>query len=241
MKHSKTFLGFMVLLCAAALFLGCPTESNDDDGGYVPPDPLEFELLDAAAGIKYYSLTTGEVTESGDIASNKWDIAFEAKGSFLMIYTNSGDSSTDLSGGNGSGGVRYTAKTNFDAVTLADAVDSSSSDWDPDLADYQVDKAAYLTVMGVPTEYRLNVMTFAGYATGDGSYASPFTASGMTYPFDKKAFFSWPNAMPPVWGPTNQVYIITHGDGVGHSKLQVSAVQYVTSYKFNFTVKYENL
>lgn len=242
MKHRKFVVwpGALVLLCLATLLLGCPTEANDEDIVYVPPT-LTFTEFSASNGVKYYSLTTGEeLTETTDIQSNKWDIAIEYKGGTgPMIYTNSGASVTAAGGGYaGNGGVLYTDSTDFGSVVLADAIDTDALDFDDDLTSYVEDTIAYVTASAV--EHRLNVMTFFGYSLGTGISNDPYKPSGMTYAFDKKAFFYW-TTMPPDWTPTNQVYIITHGDGSGHSKLQVSAIQYINGAKVNFTITYEKL
>jgi hypothetical protein len=73
------------------------------------------------------------------------------------------------------------------------------------------------------------VITYAGYPSGDGLtpetrfeyYMPGDMAIYQPYDFNKKQSYTM-RSMPPNYTPTRQVYIVRHGDGVGHSKLQMS-------------------
>jgi hypothetical protein len=138
----------------------------------------------------------------------------------------------------GLGGVWFTGSTNFDAVTRADqrVIPAAGSEYAP----YTEDVYRYALVMAAePVKQNLNVMTYLGYpATGDpaagsGTGLDPancFKRASMVdmgsytpYLFNRMQFYTM-RSMPPVYTPTNQVYIILHGDGVTYSKAQLSEV-----------------
>jgi hypothetical protein len=243
MKHSKIFFGFLVLICAAALFLGCPTDPEEEGG-----ETFGVSVT-ADDGTKYYSLRTGEVVEleASKATTNEWDIAFKRT---RLILTNSGDSGT------GAGGVWYTGTDNFDTVTLSD----KGADGTP----YSTDTNKYVwTGMGAaptaPTP--LNVMTFVGYGYGNGASAAVPTLTGSP-PYDPArdgaypvpgAFTSYlynadqyydsvPHEGAPVFDPNNKVYIIKHGNGSGYSKIQVTGYSYGgTPTADEFVIKYKKL
>jgi hypothetical protein len=226
MIRIKFFLCLAAMVFAGAMFSGCPTDP--ETGGVADLGNLDGPVRILDGETRYYSLATGQETLSP--ASPDWDIAFTYD---RLIYTNSGDTATAL-GSNGNGGVRYTGRTDFIAVTLADAVDDNSSAyWDSDLADYQTDKTVYATPsaeeMGAGLPRTLNVMTFIGYGAGNGSQASPFE----DYLYNKKQFYRMVpgSGMPPQFEILNQVYIIKHGDGAGYSKIQVTSMEAVATGK----------
>jgi uncharacterized protein with FMN-binding domain len=255
------------VLCAA-IFFGCNNPAGSDiinifkytpasTGSY---ETLFFEELEQAVDPitseeltppKYYSLTSGEEITGEDITSNKWDIAVQLRGCFPVIFTNSGDSVAAAGGGyEGRGGVWYTEKTDFNAVSLFDMVRPGDPGFDEDLEDYLVDKTVWVSAMGMNPGYRLNVMTYMGYSlsfTGTGtSSEDPFTTLIPVFTFNKKAFLDWTSGMPPPFAPTNRVYIVRHGDGAGYSKLQVPMITvfYNASYISFATpleIRYKNL
>jgi hypothetical protein len=211
MKHTKIFLTFAVLLCAAAFFAGCPTDPADEEPNYGGDvDAFAFELT-AAGEIKYYSLSTRE--EVADPAGNAWDIAFENS---RLVYTNSGATAVTLSSG-GQGGVWHTDKLDLEGVTQNDAIKD-----DPLYGPYNEDVIRYVGPMtGSATPRRINVMTFVGYnneETNDGSEDKPFSSS---YLYDKKQFYDMVSMQPLQIDDTNQVYIVRHGDGQHYSKIQI--------------------
>jgi hypothetical protein len=233
MKHSKTFLGFLVLLCAAALFLGCPTDSDDDDGDGGGVKILKITVT-ADDGVKYFSLGSGiEVKGAAKIASRNWDIAFQRS---RQIFTNSGATAEAFKSG-GNGGVWFAADTDgselkaFSQVNVDDAVSPSGSF--VEYADFTEDIGKYVAGMSVPTLYRLNIMTYLGYPSGDGSngtgsqYGTISMGGGpspsyVPYNYDKRQFYRMLSMTGGTFELTNQVYIIKHGDGVHYSKLEVT-------------------
>jgi hypothetical protein len=233
MKHSKTFFGFLVLLCAAALFLGCPTESDDggSDGGV---KTLQVTVT-SADGVKYFSLANGiEVKGAAKIASKNWDIAFQRS---RQIFTNSGATAGVFNSG-GDGGVWFAADTDdgekkaFSQVTVDDAVSPTGAF--SEYADFTTDVTKYLSGMGGASPSRLNVMTYVGYESGDGSNSNPYTTTAyfppgvppagyVPYLYNRKHFVTMTQMMPSAtYDLTNQVYIIKHGDGIRYSKLEVT-------------------
>jgi hypothetical protein len=156
-------------------------------------------------------LSSGEQVTGDDIASNKWDIAFKRS---RLIFTNSGVTADDLSS-HGQGGVWHTDKTDFDAVTLADKKTDAA------YQAYYTDVTRWIPKSGGgAAESALNIMTFNGYTTGDGLSEDTFFEAPVKY--DQKQYYkATPGAMPPTFEATEQVYIILHGDGAHHSKIQV--------------------
>jgi hypothetical protein len=214
MKHTNVFLSVAALLCAALFFLGCPTDPGDEPNYGGEAKTLAFELA-AAGDVKYYSLSTQE--EVTDPASKAWDIAFENS---RVVYTNSGATATALNSG-GQGGVWHTDKVKLEDVTQDDAIKD-----DPLYGPYNEDTIRYITGMGGAAPRRINVMTFVGYNNedeNDGLSADKvFSAS---YKYDKKQFYIMVSMQPLQIDPTNQVYIIRHGDGQHYSKIQISTYE----------------
>jgi hypothetical protein len=249
MKHGKLLTGFMVLFCASALFLACPTEPEDDPnyGG----DEKTISGISAAAGeTKYYSLSTGEEVAADKANTTGWDIAFTRT---RLILTNSGDTASGLGSG-GDGGVWYTDKTDFDDVSLDDR---------PEDTGYNTDTGKYVwNGMGAaPTaKMLLNVMTFVGYDYGngeaasiptlkgaapydpdrDGDYPSPGAFTG--YKYDQKTYYKQEHGSGggPTFSSTNYVYIIRHGDGEHYSKIQITYAYQSSPAADTFVIKYSN-
>jgi hypothetical protein len=239
-------LGAAVLLCAALFFLGCPTDPEDEEPNYGGDvKNLPGVSLATADGIKYYSLSTGEEVTGADINTNKWDIAFNRT---RLIYTNSGDSAK----GEGKGGVWHTEKTDLATVSYGEQKEFKIGD-----VSYNVDVGRYLyTGMGAaPTAQTMfNVMTYVGYGYGDGSTNSigsyvPMSEDYSTYPatgpltdykYNQQQYYMQEHSTGggPVFGSTNQVYIIRHGDGEHYSKIQI--VYEFANSKDNWQVIYQN-
>jgi hypothetical protein len=233
MKHGKLLTGFMVLFCASALFLACPTDSEDDTN-YGSGETQEKEIAVVTGTPKYFSFTTGaEVTDAAKIASKEWDIAFQPS---RMIYTNSGATAETASSG-GLGGVWFTNKTDFDDVSDEDEVETTG-DY-AEYADFTTDVVKYTSATA---SNRFNVMTYWGFASGSGTAEDPYKsktpasnpppADFVPYTYDKKNYVS----MTAMTGPngaefklSNQVYIVKHGDGTNYSKLQITSYKSVSS------------
>ncbi|MDR2211411.1 MAG: HmuY family protein [Spirochaetaceae bacterium] len=234
MKCDRIFFPLAILICGTVLFSACPTEV-DGHGGLV---------VEVTPGItRYYSLYTGMEVAPGQKNTTSWDIAFEKEGGRTMlgprIYTNGGQTATDLGSG-GAGAVWYTGKTDFAAVTGADKIDNPAG---TEYGEFEADVTKYvkLTYPGgggnPPQEHTLpaniNVMTYLGYKTGSGdgsSAATPYLAKDFTspatyipYEFNKKQFYGM-NSLTSYY-VTHQVYIIRHGDGIHHSKVQIIAFE----------------
>ncbi|MDR0624401.1 MAG: HmuY family protein [Treponema sp.] len=246
MKHGKFFPGFLVLICTAVLFLGCPTDPEDEEPNYGGEAKTLAVSVATSDGTVYYSLSTKEAVS--DPASTAWDIAFKRT---RLILTNSGDTATALSSG-GQGGVWYSGKTDFDSVSLDDK--------GADDADFSTDTDLYLwTGMGpAPTATTpLNVMTYVGYGHGDGStnetdgwtagdpvdYTN-YPANGplTDYKYNADQYYTQTHSEGggPVFGSSGKVYIIKHGDGTHYSKIQIT-YEYVSSgAKDTFSVKFSN-
>ncbi|MDR2029016.1 MAG: HmuY family protein [Treponema sp.] len=249
MKHGKVLLGFLVLFCTAALFLGCDTDPGEDTNYGGEQKSLPAVSLATADGTKYYSLSTGAEVTGADIETNKWDIAFSRT---RLIYTNSGDSAKGEGEGKGNGGVRHTGKTN-----LADVSYGEQKDFAVGGVNYNVDVGKYLyTGMGAaPTAHtRFNVMTYVGYGYGDGttndigSYVAgsgdysgyPATGPFTDYKYDQYQYYTQEHSGGggPTFASSGQVYIIRHGDGEHYSKIQI-AYEFASS-KDNWLVTYQN-
>jgi hypothetical protein len=229
MKQRKFLSILVVLLCGAALFLGCSTDPEDDPnyGGDVKTLAVEV----ASGGIKYYSLSTGLEVSGAAIASKDWDIAFQET---RMIFTNSGATATEL-GSTGAGGVWHTDKKDLNGITQDDAIKD-----DPLYGPYNVDVTRYVAGMGgTASPRRMNVMTFVGYnneGTNDGSADKPFSAS---YLYDKKQFYDMVSMQPLQIDPTLEVYIVKHGDGAHYSKIQVTQFERAAP-KDTYLITYSN-
>jgi hypothetical protein len=246
MKKEIVFCGCMLLL--VVWFAACPVEPEDEGGDLIEVSlPLDTNAvaLDLSKG-RYYSLSSGEEVSSP--AGDNWDIALESHGGAFFILTNSGVTAVETAAWTGTaqsglGGVWFTDKTDFDAVTAAMAViPAADSEYKP----YTVDAGRWTTAMAAdPVRQFLNVITYVGYPTGDNAYPKTGDGSGLSpencfkrndvgsggmsasyspYLFNKKEAYYMGGGMPPSYTPTKQVYIIRHGDGVTHSKLQLSEV-----------------
>jgi hypothetical protein len=230
MKHGRILFGFFCLLCAAALFSGCPGDLAEEPnyGGDVKTLTVEAA---AADGVVYYSLSTGEKTAG----TGSWDIGFRRS---RLIFINSGAASEypDVVS-TGSGEVWHVTKTDLADVTTDDAVKD-----DPLYGPYNRDVIRYISGMGAAAPSRINIMTFVGYSNEDEndglSQDKPFAAP---YNYNKKQFYSGGSGMPPVYTPTNQIYIIKHGDGSGYSKIQITAYESNTTTNTDtYQIKYQN-
>jgi hypothetical protein len=236
MKQKHTLFRLLILLgCVFTLFIGCPTDPEDD-----APNPNlgggEKELLVELAlanQIKYYSLSTGEEITGTAIESNAWDIAFLNS---RKIYTNSGASKK----GAGDGGIWHTDKTAFALVSLNDAIIN-----DPVYGPYNVDVKRWIGGMAGASESILNVSTFVGYDNdGDGNDG---TANGLTedtafsasYKYNKKQFYDMVSMQPLQIDPTLQVYIVKHADGIHYSKVQITEYERMAP-KDTYLVTYSN-
>jgi hypothetical protein len=186
-----------------------------------PPPPLEFQV-DENNGPLFLSLSTGEWIDASKAATTEWDLAFERT---RKIYTNSGASAKHF-GAKGQGGVWYTEKTDFDAVTSKDDAVTKLSDL---LAPYVTDQDRYTgTSKGYAS--RINLMTYMGYvneSTAKGTTADDFLiyTSGEGASYLPTAFYDID------WNETGQVYIIRHADGKTYSKFQVADFEFISKSK----------
>ncbi|MDR0409191.1 MAG: HmuY family protein [Spirochaetaceae bacterium] len=217
----KTIFVCLSFTFAVSIFSGCEhgAKSGSGGGGGI--------IVTVAEGdYKYFSLVSGgEVTKTD---TQNWDIGFQRP---RTIVTNGGDTAIELRS-RGEGMVWYTNKTDFDSVTLSDAV--GRSEIDPELMDYTQDKKKYLFSMSKLQHNTLNVMNYTGYSEGNGTEGNPF----KTYTYTKKEFYDGKNGR----APTKEVYIIRHGDGIHHSKIQVSQYEYNgANTTDSYVVKYEAL
>jgi hypothetical protein len=234
-----------VLTAALCLVFGsCETEAGEEEAF----DGLVLTLAyDGSDGEYFYSLTDGtEITGPAGMASTAWDISVEAHDNSFFILTNSGVTAMWYGTG-GQGGVWFTDSKNFNAVTSAGqrVIPGSESEYAP----YTEDVTRYAIVMGgTPVKETLNVITYLGYNNDDEEGAGltstkPFTPYPMVdrntyvpYDFTKKQAYSM-LGMPPSYTPTNQVYIVKHGDGQGYSKLQL-ADAYIERNSFVLKINY---
>jgi hypothetical protein len=215
-----------------------------------PTDPViaaghQFSPGLNADGIVYYSLSQRKQVAASRAGTAEWDFALKTDGTFPYAITNSGVTAESLNSG-GLGGVWFTNRTDFENVSLDDRV----TDFSGGNAEYEVytaDVTRYQGAMGAAVPGPMNIMTYYGYESGDGSEGSPFTISANApyiepfYKFNKKAFAAAGTTMPPTWWGTNHVYIIRHANGVSYSKLQVYEVTYVIGHSFKFGFRFENL
>jgi hypothetical protein len=224
MKTAKTITFFLVM--ASLFFTACPTEPENTGGG----DMIELNLpIDGSGTRHYYDLSTG--TEVSSPSGDNWDLALEAHDGAFFMLTNSGVTAAEtIPASSGQGGVWFTDKTDFAAVSGAGqaVIPAVGSEYDP----YTADVYRYTMVMAAdPVRQNLNVTSYAGYPSGDGltpetcfEYHTPGDmAIYSPYNFDRKQCYTM-TGMPPNYTPTMQVYIVRHGDGVKHSKLQLSEV-----------------
>jgi hypothetical protein len=227
-------LSFLLTALAAASFMACPVEPEDEPGiGITVPlnggEPMYFSLS-----------TGGRVTDPALIQSETWDIAFVSHDAGVFVLTNSGVTAAGLGSG-GKGKVWYTEQTGFVSVTPEDAVTNPPAEYEP----YTQDVTRYAMIMGAnPVTEIMNVMTYLGYRDNEkdeavyGKYgettSNPFLAEKMgaqgmdasysPYRFGKKAFYTMGGGMPPKCTPTDRVYVIRHGDGLTRSKIQFPEV-----------------
>jgi hypothetical protein len=232
------FLRYLPVI-AGCLFLvtGCPTETGDPSGTGISPGggggntpalgtELRFYSDDVQKDpVRYFSLATGDEVPAGQANTTNWDIAVVYDG-FIQVYTNSGNS------GPGNGGVTFTGKTDFDTVVLADGV-TDFSGANAEYAFYTKDVTRWVGTMTSKSETVMNIMTYLGYISGDGTEGSPFSPSPFVmndpdkkmYEFNKKQCYDHRGGtMAPLYDPTYQVYIVTHADGTAKSKFQLSGV-----------------
>jgi hypothetical protein len=217
----KSMCFFLVAGCIAALFLGC---SDDGGDGIADLGTLDSPIVVFDGNPRYYSFSTG--LEVLNPATADWDIAFFYN---RRIYTNSGDTAIKLGSG-GNGGV-WPKDFSFDAVTSADIASANFT------ADYATDKAKFTTPslggeMGPPEKDSLNFITFLGYGNITSDAASGDTAEDpySDYQYDQKQFYiADTSTMPPVYTLTNRVYIIRHADGLTYSKIQITAMDSISS------------
>jgi hypothetical protein len=194
--------------------------SNDNEvPSYVKQGEITFQV-DSSNGPRFFSLSTGEWVDASEAASKNWDIAFQR---MRKIYTNSGTSAQEFSS-DGKGGVWYTNKTDFDAVTSKDdAVTDLPSIHTP----YITDQTRY-TGTSSGSLARINLMTYMGYlneATASGTTKEDFLmyASGEGANYLHTAFYDIDQE------ETGQVYIIRHADGETYAKIQVYDFEFISS------------
>jgi hypothetical protein len=240
-RYALTRLFFLIVpLCL--LFSACSESSDDGDSG--EEDSLGGSPIKTTVhgdNPRYYSLATGTEVKGDAIASRAWDIAFP---NLREIRTNSGDSAT-ASGG--LGGVWHTNKTDFDSVTLADKQEGVDGGFD--YTPFNQDWSRWVISMNhyaqfIVLQKNFNVMSFVGFAneSGGDTQENPYAKDDIFYKYNKKAFYKNdpPTTMPPNFVTTGQVYIVRHGDGVSHSKIQVT--KYVRlAPKETFEVRYAPL
>jgi hypothetical protein len=219
---AKLFAAFAVALAVTFCLLACQTE--EDSGGNTG---ISARLPVRDGSRSYYSLSTGRKVDNP--AGTGWDLALESHNNSFFILTNSGVTALETNSG-GQGGVWYTEKTNFASAGKADAVTASLGEYEP----YTADVYRWAMIMAAePVKEILNVITYLGYPSGGGTSAEDFfnrkepdqsgMASFVPYNFDKKQAYTM-RGMPPSYTPTKRVYIVRHGDGVTHSKIQLSEV-----------------
>jgi hypothetical protein len=203
MKSRKCIIAEALVLLCATLFAGCPTEPGEAVGG------LGFINVAVRAGeTRYFSLSTGAEVDPGRAGTTDWDIAFHRRTSlFRLVFTNGGDTAGNLSSG-GQCKVYYTDKLDFEEVNQSDKKVFSG---------YDEDTAKYVAAMGPAEEVSLNVMTYVGYDTGNGTSGSPFTSP---FKYNQRQFYT--SSEMGVYKQTGQVYIITHADGLAGSKIQIN-------------------
>jgi hypothetical protein len=267
MNMKKTFLYCFVLLlgCLLVFFTGCPTGNEDPVSG--EEDETEEEqtsdgstvftiknlYLPKGSAVKYYSLKTGKAVPASKKNTTEWDFAVENQSdtSYLaFFYTNSGVTAAQAGSG-GQARVWYTDKVDFDAVVLNDRVDVAGTEYEP----YSVDVARYFNGMDGENSTAMNIMSYFGFSSGDGSAENPFginappvnpdgslnLAEYIFYDFNKKAAYKGTGGMPPHYDITGQVYIIQHADGTGYSKLQVTRAAYATGYNWTFRIQFSKV
>jgi hypothetical protein len=115
-------------------------------------------------------------------------------------------------------------------------------------ADYATDKAKYTSPaveMGDPVLDSLNFMTYIGYGNSGTVTGDTSDQAYMEYQYDEKQFYIANTAtMPPIYTLTQRVYIIQHANGTSHSKIQITAMESITSTSGNrriYAVSYGGL
>jgi hypothetical protein len=220
-------LGLLGLLGLAALCLsGCPAEPE--------PEGYGREAVITAvenSGPVYFSFGQGKTV--AEVADDGWDLAFSYT---RMIHTNSGDTAAELGSG-GKGGVWAVPN----ATALNVAVSPADADFSLPLATDKSYWTSPAAEMGSPVLNRLNVISYVGYGSGDGSEAAPLT----DYRYNAQAYYSADlSTMPPIYSVTQQVYLVRHGDGERHTKMHIVALETRPSTggaKRVFLVRYLNL
>ncbi|MDR2314035.1 MAG: HmuY family protein [Spirochaetaceae bacterium] len=223
MKHKRFIAQALTLLCAAVFFAGCGNPAGGGEEGKT----FSVSVV-ASDGIKYYALRSGEAeaVDASQAATTDWDIAFSR---MRLIFTNSGNSNSS-----GQGTVWYAGTTDFDSVTSVTAVNVFTANG----KDYNVDTNTYIPKSGSGSEEKpINVMTYVGYTSGTGTSTDPYQAPNL---YNQDQYYSSPTM--GTYTSTGNVYIIKHGDGSGHSKIQI-AYEYVggNTPADNFSVKYKKL
>jgi hypothetical protein len=235
MKRVNTVFICLLSVFAVAFFAGCDNGQGSGDNGQGAEGTITVTV---GAGDKfYYSLVTGKEVTGDSVKTTGWDIGFQRP---RTILTNSGDTATELNSG-GKGTVWYTEKTDFEAVVRADAVTGGDTELQP----YFTDKKRWLYSMKANQYNTFNVINYAGYQDGDGSSEwddSKKTGSAFrTLLYDKKQFYRSGGGGGGGYPVTNVVYIIRHGDGVHHSKIQVTQYEYAATPTDTYVVKYKSL
>jgi hypothetical protein len=195
---------------------------------------------------KYFSLSQGLELPASKSGTAEWDVAVKAEGGFCYVLTNSGVTAGALGSG-GQGGVWFTGKTDFNNAALGDRVtdfSGANAEYEP----YVTDVTRYQKAMSADLGGPMNIMTYYGYASGNGltaaaafGWSSPGPPGAPFYEINTQAFAYATGGMPPPWYPTKQVYIIRHADGTSYSKFQVSALRYQTGYTFLLSFTFKNL
>jgi hypothetical protein len=218
---------FSIILLFCLLFSAC-SDGSDDDGDPGEPDSTggsPIKVTVRGDNPRYFSLVTGTEVKGGAIASKAWDIAFP---NIRQIWTNSGDSASQKSSG-GLGGVWHTDSTDFDSVTLGDKQENVTTPFD--YTPFNTDLHRWVIGMNANAELVLleknfNIMSYVGFdnETEGGVGLTSDKPYSYNYLYDKKNFYKNdpPGTMPPNFVMTGQVYIVRHGDGVHHSKIQVT-------------------
>jgi hypothetical protein len=229
---------FPALTALALVFtLGaCPTGADEDGGGGGSVITLSL-AYNGGDDPWFYSLPKGNEETQTDVSgpaikSGAWDIAVEAHDRSFFIRTNSGASADEYGtrgNGGGKGGVWFTDKKDFGAARASDRVIPAADGEYAEYVPYTEDAARCINLMSDGIPVVLNVISYLGYPGGSGTAADPFQrnpsdsnnmASFIPYSFNKKGAYTM-LGMPPAYTPTNQVYIVKHGDGDGYSKIQL--------------------
>jgi hypothetical protein len=255
MRYDTISRFFLLLSCMVLLFSGCSDDPN--------PEPELFKgdftvAVSDTSGplIKYYSLSTGQEVAAAQKATTAWDLAFEQG---RTIFTNGGETAARLGSG-GAAQVWYTNNTtDFDAVVKTDAVTTLPTllqDYTEDILRYNATTMTNTSELVSGKERILNVMTFIGYynettagaglsdTNGFSSWTSTNAGSADAAVANRHdtAFYNY-TGMTNFY-PTNQVYIIKHGNGQKYSKIQITGISYLNAGGVKtdtFTVKVENL